>query len=215
MKKLEKTFNNIIRERKSVRLYDPTYKMNKEEISQIINDALLAPSGMNLQPWRFMIFSEQELQEQILPIALGQQQVVDASAVIFVLGDKNAYTVENANKINQRAVNKGFMPDEVRIKSNNSVDSFFKSDSEQDSREKIMLDCGLVSMQLMLSAKSHGYDTIPMLGYDEQAFRETFEIPDNLVNVLMIVLGKAKQPGFQTIRLTTDEVTSWNVEPKK
>ena len=40
-------------------------------------------------------------------MASGQQQVVDASAVIVVLGDMNAYTVENADKINQRAVDEG------------------------------------------------------------------------------------------------------------
>lgn len=38
-----------------------------------------------------------EVVKKLLPMASGQQQVVDASAVIVVLGDMNAYTVKNAD----------------------------------------------------------------------------------------------------------------------
>lgn len=49
-----------------------------------------------------------------------------------------------------------------------------------------------------------------MLGYNVEEFRKVFNIPENLTDVLMIALGKAKDPGFPTVRLTVDEVTSWN-----
>lgn len=64
----------------------------------------------------------------------------------------------------------------------------------------------------MLAAKARGYDTVPMLGYNVEEFRKAFNVPENLTDVLMIVLGKAKEPGFPTVRLTVDEVTSWNGE---
>jgi len=51
-----------------------------------------------------MVFTDSTLKEKLLPMASGQQQVVDASAVIVVLGDMNAYTVDNADKINQRTL---------------------------------------------------------------------------------------------------------------
>jgi hypothetical protein len=55
-----------------------------------------------------MVFTDSTLKKKLLPMASGQQQVVDASTVIVVFGDMIAYTVENADKINQRAVVAGY-----------------------------------------------------------------------------------------------------------
>ncbi|MDN3020163.1 nitroreductase family protein [Paenibacillus sp. BSR1-1] len=212
MKTLNRTANfyDVIRERRSVRLYDPSVKITKEEIKELLGEAILAPSGTNLNPWRFMVFTEPAIKEKLLPMASGQQQVVDASAVIVVLGDMNAYTVENADKINQRAVDAGYMPEEIKDRINNSVQDYYGSVSEQIKKEWQMLDGGLVAMQLMLAAKARGYDTVPMLGYNIEEFRKEFNVPEKLVNILMIAVGKAREPGFPSVRLGVDEVTYWN-----
>ncbi|MBD8496896.1 nitroreductase family protein [Paenibacillus arenosi] len=203
-------FYDVIRDRRSVRVYDPSYTISNEEIKELLGEAMLAPSGTNLNPWRFMVFTDPELKQKLLPMALGQKQVADASAVILVLGDMDAYTVENADKINQRAVDAGYMTEQIKETINKSVQGYYDHVSEQTKKEWQMLDGGLLAMQLMLAAKARGYDTVPMLGYNTEEFRKEFNVPDNLVNVLMITLGKAAQPGFPTVRLGVDEVTTWN-----
>lgn len=104
------------------------------------------------------------------------------------------------------------MTEEIKNRLNNSIREFYASVSEQGKREWQMLDGGLLAMQFMLAAKARGYDTVPMLGYNVEEFRKAFNIPENLTDVLMIALGKAKEPGFPSVRLTVDEVTSWNGE---
>jgi nitroreductase len=65
-------------------------------------------------------------------------------------------------------------------------------------------------MQLMLAGKARGYDTVPMLGYSIEEFRKEFNVSENLFNILKIAVGKARETGFQTVRLGVDEVTYWN-----
>lgn len=77
--KTEVEFNKVIRERHSVRKYDPSWKISEEEIKEILGEAVLAPSSSNLQPWRFIVITDQELKAQLLPIANNQQQTVEAS----------------------------------------------------------------------------------------------------------------------------------------
>ena len=97
-KELENTdFLTVAETRRSVRHYNPDFKMSREEIEELLNIAVQAPSSSNLQPWRFLVIQEQEMKEKLLPIANNQKQIVDASAVIAVLGDINAY--QNAEKI--------------------------------------------------------------------------------------------------------------------
>ena len=54
-------------ERRSIRLYDKNVKINDDELKQIILEANLAPSSMNMQPWRYVIISSDEAKEKLRP----------------------------------------------------------------------------------------------------------------------------------------------------
>lgn len=203
-------FYKVIKERRAVRYYDSSVKISDEEIKELIREATLAPSANNLQSWRFMVITDPALKQKLLPIAFNQQQVVDASAVIMVFGDKNAFKAETGEEIYRRAVEAGYMTEENKNKMLNMMKDFYGSRSEQALKEILIFDGGLVSMQLMLAAKARGYDTVPMTGYDVEAFRKAFEVPDHLVNILMIALGKAEKPGHPTVRYDVGEITYWN-----
>ncbi|MBM7566556.1 nitroreductase family protein [Paenibacillus sacheonensis] len=205
----EQAFSTVIRERRSVRAYDPNFKISREEINELLGEAILAPSSSNLQPWRFLVIDSEELKQQLLPIAFNQQQVVEASAVIAVLGDMESYKLTET--IFGRAVEAGFMPaDTAKAFVERSVGMYSSLPSEV--RTKIVAtDGGLVSMQLMLAARARGWDTVPMGGYDASKFKETFGVSERYLPIMLIAVGKAAKPGHPTIRLAVDEVTSYNV----
>ncbi|WP_342564458.1 nitroreductase family protein [Paenibacillus sp. FSL R7-0345] len=206
--KAEVEFNKVIRERHSVRKYDPSWKISDEEIKEILNDAILAPSSSNLQPWRFIVVTDQELKQQLLPIAYNQQQVVDSSVTIAVLGDIEAY--RNAEKIYEYAEAAGFITAEIgSAMAKRSRDSY-SAMPVQKLKEIALVDGGLISMQLMLAAKAKGYDTVPMGGFIPEKLRELFSISERYEPVMLISIGKAAAEGRSTARLPLDEVTHWN-----
>ncbi|MOA35317.1 putative NAD(P)H nitroreductase YodC [compost metagenome] len=65
-------------------------------------------------------------------------------------------------------------------------------------------------MQLMLTARAKGYDTVPMGGYNRDQVIELFGISDRYLPTLMLPIGKAAAPGHPTTRLPLDEVVSFN-----
>ena len=201
-------FLDVIQERRSVRTYDPTVKISREEMSEILKLATLAPSSSNLQPWRFLVIDTPELKEKLLPIANNQQQVVEASAVIAVLGDVKSY--EKAEKIYGQAVEAGFMPEETSSSFIERTVGMYSSLPSEVARQIVYTDGGLVSMQLMLVARSKGYDTVPMGGYNKAKFVEAFGISEQYVPVLLIAIGKAAKPGHQTTRLPLEDVVFFN-----
>ncbi|NBI30866.1 nitroreductase family protein [Chengkuizengella marina] len=204
----DQNFFTVAKERSSVRFYDSNFKIEESEIKEILETAILAPSSSNLQPWRFLVINDQKLQEKLLPIAANQQQVVDSSAVIAVLGDAEAY--KNAEEIYGNLVNLGAIPEETKDFYVNQINSFYADMSREDALRVSMIDGGLVSMQFMLAAKAKGYDTVPMGGFNKEQFIEAFNIPDNFSPVMLIALGKAEKAGFAKNRLPLDEVTTWN-----
>jgi nitroreductase len=206
--KQEQSFMEVVKERRSVRHYDPAVNISEEELKDILTEAALAPSGANMQPWKFIVFNDQALKEQLLPIANNQQQVVDASAVIAVLGDLEY--IQQVDSVYDASVEAGYMTKEVKDSLVTNMKGMLGSMDSQYIKDGVMFDCGLLSMQFMLAAKARGYDTVPMAGYDKNKFIEAFDIPDRYVPTILISIGKASQPGHPTTRLPIDELTFWN-----
>ena len=200
-------FFTVAKERRSVRHYDPSYQMSDAEINELLEIAIQAPSSSNLQPWRFLVIKNQETKQKLLPIANNQQQVVDASVVIAVLGDTKAY--KNADRIYDEVVAKGSMTQEIKDFYVGSIKKTYGSFPEEIATKVAMIDGGLVSMQLMLAAKAKGLDTVPMGGFDQAKFVEAFNVPENFKPVMLISVGKGIKAGFEKVRLTLDEVVTW------
>lgn len=208
----QQPFFNVIQERRSVRSYDPDVKISREEMNEILQQAALAPSGANLQPWRFLVIDSQELKQKLFPIAFDQQQVIEASAVIAVLGDLEGYKL--AEKIYGMAVDAGYMPAETAKSFVERYQGLFASMPPETVLQKVSIDGGLVSMQLMLVARAKGYDTVPMGGFDQAKFVEAFDIPDRYAPIMLIAIGKAAKPGHLTLRLPIEDVAFYNEMPK-
>ncbi|WP_163856797.1 nitroreductase family protein [Paenibacillus elgii] len=209
----QQSFFDVIRERRSVRSYDSEVKISREELSEILRQATLAPSAANLQPWRFLVIDSPELKQKLLPIAFNQQQVVEASAVVAVLGDLE--NIRIAEKIYGQAVDAGFMPADTAKSFVERYTGMYSSMPPEAIRQIVYTDGGLVSMQLMLVARAKGYDTVPMAGYDKQKFMEAFGIADRYAPVMLIAIGKAAKPGHPTVRLPIEDITFFNEMPNE
>ncbi|AKG34824.1 nitroreductase family protein [Paenibacillus durus] len=207
----QQLFFDVIQERRSVRGYDPEIKISREELTEILRQATLAPSAANLQPWRFLVIDSPELKQKLLPIAFNQQQVIEASAVIAVLGDLE--NIRMAEKIYGLAVDAGLMPADTAKSFIERYTGMYSSMPPEAIRQIVHTDSGLVSMQLMLAARAKGYDTVPMAGYDKQKFMNAFGISDRYVPIMLIAIGKAAMPGHPTVRLPIDDVTFFNEMP--
>lgn len=203
----EQNLSTVIRERHSVRKYDPNYKITKEEIEEMLNEAILAPSSSNLQPWRFIVIQDQETKKELRAIANNQEQVETSSAVIAVLGDTEMY--KNVEKVYQSAYAAGFIDEAIMNRMIEGTNKLYPSAPVEARANIASFDAGLISMQLMLIAKAKGYDTVPMGGFDKQKFKEKFNVSDRYFPIVLIALGKAAEPAFQTTRLPLEEVASF------
>lgn len=201
-------YGTVVRERHSVRHYDPTVKIPDSELENMLEEATLAPSSSNTQTWRFLVITDDEAKKRLFPIANNQQQVLEASATIVVLGDLEGY--KEIPRIFDAAVEAGYMPEDFAKQYAERSVPMYASMPPERMRNLVYFDGGLVSMQFMLTAKSRGYDTVPMGGFNSEKLIEEFAIPSNLVPLLLISVGKAATPGRLTVRLPIDEVTFWN-----
>ncbi|MGK7377109.1 nitroreductase family protein [Planococcus sp. 1R117A] len=201
---VESPLVKVMKERKSVRAYDPDFKISKEELEEMLTLATSAPSSSNLQAWNFIVIQNQEVKKELRAIANNQAQVETSSAVIAVLGNIDAY--KNVEKIYTQNVEEGHMDEAIKERSVANTYKVYPNALVEARMNIAAYDAGLVSMQLMLIAKDRGYDTIPMGGFDKAKFAEHFELPEHLFPIVLIAVGKAAAPAFGTSRLPLEEV---------
>lgn len=202
-------FKSIITGRRSVRKYDTSVKISKEEMTEILTEATLAPSSVNMQPWRFLVIESEEAKAKLAPIArFNQQQVETSAAMIAVFGDLNNF--DYAEEIYGTAVARGLMPQEVKERQLASFANHFATLPADVNRETVMIDGGLVSMQLMLAARAHGYDTNAIGGFEKDKIAETFGMDkERYIPVMLISIGKAAEAGYASVRLPIETIAQW------
>lgn len=203
-----KPVKQIMHERKSVRKYNANTTISRETIMQLLEDATSSPSSSNMQPWRFIVIDDKEIQKNINIFSFNQEQIETASAIIAVIGDTEMYL--NAEEIYAKNVELGYMPEEIASKLAQDSLAMYGAIPKEALLNIVHFDAGLISMQIMLLAKEMGYDTVPMGGFDKSKFAEYMELPSNEVPILLLAIGEAAGPAYGSSRLPIERLVRFN-----
>jgi len=76
---------NEINNRRSIRKYDPEKKVTKEQMNQLLEAAMLAPSACNSRPWEFIAVTNRGVLDEIVRIHPYAQMCKTATAAIIVV----------------------------------------------------------------------------------------------------------------------------------
>lgn len=202
-------FADVTFGRKSVRLYDETYKISHEEMLEMIQEATTAPSSVNMQPWRFVVVESEEAKVKLKPlIRFNTKQNDTSSAMVLIFGDLQCY--ELGEEIYNQAVAEGKMPEEVRDQQLASIIPYYKSFTKAQMNDVVKVDSSLAAMQFMLTARAHGYETNPIGGFEADVLAETFGLDkERYVPVIILSVGKAKESGYTSVRLPAEKITEF------
>ncbi len=198
---------DVIKARKSVRYYDKEVKITREEIRQMIEEAALAPSGNNIQPWRIVAIEDQATKEALKGAAFGQQQVADAPVVFAFFAKKDAY--KSVDVIYEMAVQAGYMTKEAKEQGLENMLTFYGNANAALVERNVIVDTSLLAMQMMLVVKNHGYDSVPMSGFNSAEISKVLGMDDSMIPIMILPVGKALKPAHDTVRLTVEDITTF------
>lgn len=202
-------FKDIVFNRHSVKEFDKDYKIDREEMLQILEEATKAPSSVNLQPWRFVVVESEEGKDKLRPIIkFNTKQNDSSSAMILIFGDMKCY--EKTDEIYSQAVEAGYMNEDDKNKSVELFNQVYKSFSKEEMNDIVKIDSSLAAMQLMLVARAHGYDTNPIGGFEKDQLAEAFGLdPNRYVPVIIVAIGKAAYTAHKSPRLDVKDITDF------
>ena len=177
-----------IKARRAIKHYDPNHKMSAEEERQLLELAMLSPTAFNIQNWRFVVVRDMELRKKIRAAAWDQAQVTDASLLVVLCANVKAWEQEPRQYWRNA-------PEPVQDFLVPAIEQYYKGRPEVQ-RDEAMRSCGLAGQTIMLAAKSMGYDTCPMDGFDFDAVGKIINLPSDHVISFMIAIGKKTQDSW-------------------
>jgi len=174
-----------IEQRRSVKHYDPAHRMGDEEIRRLLSLALLSPTAINIQNWRFVVVCDPGQRRKLRAVAWDQAQVTDASIWIILCADLQAWR-RDPSRYWRTA------PPDIAEALVNMMGIW--DGKEQLQRDEAMRSCGMAAQTIMIAAKALGYDSCPMTGFDFDAVAKLINLPADHIVCMAVAVGKALQP---------------------
>jgi len=73
---------SALRWRYATKKFDPSRKISASDWETLEEALILSPSAFGLQPWKFLVITDQATKEALVPASWGQRQVADCSHLV-------------------------------------------------------------------------------------------------------------------------------------
>ena len=182
------TAPEAIARRRATRHFDVNRPLQDDLLKQVLHLATLAPSGYNLQPWRFLVVRSQANREVLSRCAYGQAKIGEAPVVVIVLGYLNPQKTHLEPMVKMQIesgaitseVGKGMMVTAARAVDNAPSIEVWATRSTM-----------LAAATLMIAAESLGVASAPMEGFEPAKVKAAFGVPDDHIVCCLVALGFA------------------------
>jgi len=176
-----------MKKRRSIRRFKPV-QITDDQIEMLLEAARLAPSGSNVQPWRFLIVRGQELKKRLQEACYGQELIGEASIVLICCGDLLSWkkTKERNQEIItllEKPLNKDY-EEALMARVDRAVST--------EITERIpttMMNVAIAIEHIVLEAVELGLGSCWVRIFNEKKIRKLFDLPTHINIVAILPLG--------------------------
>lgn len=185
---MEKTLSQAIAQRRATPSFDGVAIPNAD-LKKIIEAGLHAPSGYNMQPWRFVVVRGAEQKRRLRAASFNQAKVEEASALIVACGDANGWRSGDLEEM-LRLGCEGGMPENYAEQARTNIPNYLAN--HPNLTGWLYKHVMIAFTTMMLMAEVLGYDTAPMEGFEEEKVREVLKLPLSYSVVALLALGRLR-----------------------
>ncbi len=190
MSSTEKPLSQAIRERRATPSFDGSH-LPDNDLKKIIEAGLHAPSGYNMQPWRFIVVRTPEQKKRLRAASFNQAKVEEASVMIVACGDADGWRNGDVEEM-LRMGREGGMSESYAAQAKETIPNYLSNHPNivMWLNRHVMI----AFTHMMLMAETLGYDTAPMEGYEEDKVRAVLKLPLSYHVVALLGIGHLQGP---------------------
>ena len=188
-RRMEKSLSEAMEQRRATPSFDGE-PIPDADLKRILEAGLAAPSGYNLQPWRFIVVRTPEQRRRLRAASFNQAKVEEASAIIVACGDKDGWRTDLDEMI--RMGREGGMTENYAEQARANIPEYLGNHPNLTAWLNRHVMIAFTSMMWM--AEVLGYDTAPMEGYEAEKVSEVLRLPLSYEVVALLAIGHLKGP---------------------
>jgi nitroreductase len=195
----DKVLSEAIQERRATQSFE-NVAIPEVDLQKIVRAGLEAPSGYNLQPWRFVVVRTPEQKKKLREAAFSQPKVEEASAVVVACGDPDGWKDGDLEEMIKLAKQHGFGGDQEHEAARRAISGFLGNAPgkvggvEPSFGVWVNRHVMIAYTTMMWMAEALGYDTAPMEGFLEDKVKDVLKIPQRVRVVALLGIGWRKGP---------------------
>ncbi|HET9838046.1 MAG TPA: nitroreductase family protein [Candidatus Angelobacter sp.] len=193
----EKPLSQVIKERRATPSFEDV-PIHAADLEKIVRAGLEAPSGYNMQPWRFIVVRDREQKKKLSQAAFGQPKIAEAGAVIVACGDPQGWNDGDLDEMLRISAGHGFTDKAAQDRIRGAVTGLLGSTPgkagglEPDLGIWVNRQTMIALTTMMWTAETLGYDTAPMEGFMEDQVKALLKVPERVRVVALLAIGRLK-----------------------
>ncbi|BBL68835.1 NAD(P)H-dependent oxidoreductase [Methanoculleus chikugoensis] len=195
-------FKDCVQQRYATKRFDGR-PIPDAAIRELLELVRLAPSALNLQPWRIKVVSDPGRKEALKPAAFDQDQITTCSHLLVFCADPD---YDGLIRRLDALLKTNGVPEETRSAIVEMAARFAGPMTPEERLAWSEAQTYLALSNALHGAKSLGFDSCPMTGFDPAAFSRLLAIPAPLVPVILCPVGYAADSPGPKIRLPLEEI---------
>jgi nitroreductase/dihydropteridine reductase len=195
-------FADIVMSRYATKKFDGR-KIPEAKINELLELVRFAPSAINLQPWKIKVVTDQKVKEQLRPAAFDQEQVTSCSHLFVFCADPDYDSL--IHRLGT-LLKKSGVPEEIQRMVIGMAAQFTQPMSPEQKLAWSQAQTYLALGNALNGAKSLGFDSCPMGGFDPKEFSRILKIPPPLVPTMLCPVGYAADKPMQKVRFAKEDI---------
>ncbi len=186
---MEKSLSQAVEQRRATPSFDGE-PIPDADLKTILEAGLSAPSGYNLQPWRFIVVRTPDQLRRLRSASFNQAKVEEASVVIVACGDQDGWRTDMEEMI--RMGREAGMTENYIEQARANIPEYLGNHPNLVAWLNRHVMIAVTTMMWM--AEVMGYDTAPMEGYEAARVCEVLNLPLSYEVVALLAIGHLKGP---------------------
>lgn len=195
-------FIDIVKSRYATKKFNGEL-LPQEKVDELLEMIRLSPSSFNIQPWKIMIITDQEIKEKLKPVSWNQEQITTCSHLLVFCAQTDLKL--QIKKLNEVMVKNGRHPDEADAYSKRMSD-FTTNKTKEELTTYAQKQIYIALSNALNGAKALGFDSCPMEGFDKNSYSKILDLPDTIVPTVLCPIGYAADTAKEKIRFSKEDV---------
>lgn len=184
---MEKTFEEAMAFRHACKVFDETKKINNEDLNFILEAGRKSPSSFGMEPWKFLVITNEELKAKLRPLCWNQVQITSCSHLLIILAaidDVKAESKEVERKFKRRQMPEDKLNMYLSLYANHLKDVLAKDENIYAWTSK---QSYIALGNMMTAAAIKGVDSCPIEGFEKEKIEELLKLDTKKYQLSVVV----------------------------